>query len=83
MKYYPTFWAMSFYFAWGNGRKASTVFEDVARFRNTRALINYMLHPVVQVKGLVRNIVEDTEMAWVFPMLVEPLVHTVRARRGL
>ena len=67
---------MGLYFAWGDGRRASTVFEDVIRYTDTGLLLNYLLHPVIEApngKG-VRNIQEDTEMAWTGPSFEKAIV---------
>lgn len=70
---------MSLYFAWGDGRRSSRAFESVYRFNDTGDLMNIFLHPVVQANGLVRNVLEDTDMEWSSPMFVSACVKTIRA----
>jgi len=52
------------YFAWGDGRRSSNVFESVLGYSNTGRLINLFLHPVIEVNALVRDTMEDLGMIW-------------------
>lgn len=66
------------YLAWGDGRTAATVFDHVYLFNNTHALRNIMLHPVVEVNGLVRETQEDLDMAWRTEEFVPPIKRILR-----
>lgn len=48
--------AMNLYFACGDGRQSSRVFENVIRNNDTGKLNNVFLHSVVEVNGLTQNI---------------------------
>lgn len=62
--------AVYFYYMWGNGRRASSVFETVIRYSDTGTLMNLFLHPVVHVQGdLVRDVHEDLLQIWNAPEL--------------
>ena len=52
------------YFAWGDGRSAGSVFDNVFHYSDTKALRNIYLHPVVEVNGLIREAEEDLDMIW-------------------
>jgi hypothetical protein len=52
------------YFGWGDGRSASSVFDNVYLFNDTMKLRNIFLHPVVEVNGMVREAEEDLDMIW-------------------
>ena len=58
--------AIAVYFAWGDGRTgtATYVINAMYRFSDTSNLINLLLHPVIQVGSVARDVVEDLEMAW-------------------
>lgn len=55
------------YFAWGNGRSVSNVFDTIIRYSDTGNLINLFVHPVIEVNGLTRDIHEDLFMTWDIP----------------
>lgn len=67
------------YFSWGNGRRASNVFESVLRYTDTGRLINLFLHPTIETNGLVRDTHEDIEMIWNHPASQSANEITIRA----
>ena len=71
------------YFAWGDGRTAATVFDNVYMYNDTSNLRNIYLHPMIEVNGLVREAEEDLEMAWKTAQYIPPIKRIVRdALRG-
>ena len=66
------------YFAWGNGRSAASVFDNVYAYNDTMHLRNIYLHPMVEVNGLVREAEEDLEMAWKTAQFILPIKRIVR-----
>jgi hypothetical protein len=66
------------YFAWGDGRSAATVFDNVYEYNDTRKLRNIYLHPLIEVNGLVREAEEDLDMAWKTAQFVPPIKRIVR-----
>ena len=66
------------YFAWGDGRSAASVFDNVYMYNDTSALRNIYLHPMVEVNGLVREAEEDLEMAWKTAQFIPPIKRIVR-----
>jgi hypothetical protein len=69
---------ISLYFAWGDGRHVQNVFDGVVRYTDSKALINFFLHPVVQVGALTRDIHEDLEMTWKDPAYIDAIEKTIR-----
>jgi hypothetical protein len=51
----------------------------VYRFNDTGDLLNLFLHPVIEANGLVRNVMEDTDMEWASPLFVSACLKTIRA----
>mmetsp|Transcript_27062 Transcript_27062/g.58013 ORF Transcript_27062/g.58013 Transcript_27062/m.58013 type:complete len:685 (+) Transcript_27062:261-2315(+) len=71
------------YLAWGDGRSAASVFDNIGMYNNTEELRNTKLHPVVEVNGLVREGLEDIHMDFSIGMFVSPVKQMVRdALRG-
>jgi len=71
------------YFAWGDGRTAATVFDNVYMYNDTSNLRNIYLHPMIEVNSLVREAEEDLEMAWKTAQYIPPIKRIVRdALRG-
>lgn len=71
------------YFAWGDGRSAASVFDNIYLYNDTQKLRNIYLHPCVEVNGLVREAEEDLDMAWTTSQFVPPIKRIVRdAIRG-
>jgi hypothetical protein len=66
------------YFAWGDGRDAATVFDNVYEYNDTRTLRNIYLHPMVEVNGRVREVVEDLDMMWHTLQFIPPIKRIVR-----
>jgi hypothetical protein len=52
------------YFAWGNARESSFVFDSLYSHSDTGELANMLLHPVIETRRVVRHIVEELNMAW-------------------
>lgn len=69
---------ISLYFAWGDGRRVENVFDGVIRYSDTKSLINFFLHPVVQVGSMTRDIHEDLEMAWKDPAYIAAIKKTIQ-----
>ncbi len=61
------------YFAWGDGRSAATVFDNVYLYNDTQKLRNIYLHPCMEVNGLVREAEEDLDMAWMTSQYIPPI----------
>jgi hypothetical protein len=66
------------YFAWGDGRSAASVFDNVYMYNDTNTLRNIYLHPLVEVNGLVREAEEDLDMAWMTSQFILPIKKIVR-----
>lgn len=66
------------YFAWGDGRSAASVFDNVYMYNDTNTLRNIYLHPLVEVNGLVREAEEDLDMAWMTSQFIPPIKRIVR-----
>jgi hypothetical protein len=66
------------YFAWGDGRSAASVFDNVYLYNDTEKLRNIYLHPLVEVNGLVREAEEDLDMAWNNAQFIPPIKRIVR-----
>lgn len=72
--------AIFVYFAWGNGRTPLHVFDSHARFDEEKiGLINHFLHPVIEVNGLERHIMEHLRMEWGETPYVRAIDKTIRA----
>lgn len=67
-----------FYFSWGNGRTASNVFDSGFRYDDGR-LINLFLHPVIELNGMVRDVLEDLLMEWNSPPFQRAIRKTIKA----
>lgn len=66
------------YFAWGDGRGAATVFDNVYGYNDTLKLRNIYLHPLIEVNAMVREAEEDLDMAWKTAQFVPPIKRIVR-----
>lgn len=65
------------YLAWGDGRSAASVFDNIYLYNDTQKLRNSKLHPVIEVNGLVREVQEDLDMAWNSPRFIDPIKQAV------
>lgn len=71
--------AISFYFAWGNGRTVGNVFDNVWRHTDSNGIINNFLHPVVEVGNLTRHLIGSLDMTYKESMQTGSIEKVTRA----